>query len=322
MNSQDLIDFLAGNLPGFNLAEFFGTLLEKAALVMGTKILIDLYQFITSAVLSIITCIGSTHDLKVKLIDYTPLLAGIQIIAGTVVTVLVVLEAIERQSGGLLTDKGKSIQLLTGRTILSVCLIYFLPSMFMSKLLEMDKVFIEMIQEFLKLNTNDDKKLIIKMMEISSNNMVSWVGIFVFIVIIVAMVGLTISLSIRTVEILIAILLAPIAAAFYVRDGEVLSTWFKETISIIFTQAMQVFLFLLSMKILIDNKYGFKDFVQGESGYTKLIIFIGIMVVAIRGPRVLRKFVYSSGAGSGVIGAGGAATRFAAMKFIATGGRK
>jgi len=106
----------------------------------------------------------------------------------------------------------------------------------------------------------------------------------------VAFFLLAIAGAIRYVELIIAILLAPTAALSVVRGSGALITWASDTIAIVFTQAIHVLLLQL-LALIITN----------TSGIMMFPLSFGVMAVVLKGPQVLRKYIYSSGTGSKVM---------------------
>lgn len=120
-----------------------------------------------------------------------------------------------------------------------------------------------------------------------------------FIIFIVALIGLTVSNAIRIAELCILYVFAPIMAVSYTGKGETFQIWITQAISVTFTQALQFFLVGLSMNMV------------GELNATKwwtLIAPIGAIVVAIRGPQLLKQYIYSSGVGGFATGMAQSAT--------------
>ena len=108
---------------------------------------------------------------------------------------------------------------------------------------------------------------------------------------------------------------APFVAALFIRNGEYLTNWLKNTCAVVFTQAFHALFLLIAMKILLHEGMGLNEFFSNDEISAALIVtkfftFIGTIVVAIRGPRILKEFLYSSGAGTGFMGIVGTGGRF------------
>jgi hypothetical protein len=111
--------------------------------------------------------------------------------------------------------------------------------------------------------------------------------------------------GIRYIELIVVMLLAPIVSVSAVRNYDAINVWVRETVAIVFTQAIQ----LLLLKIMVAS-------MMNLEGVQKILICIAILVVILRGPQVLRTFMYASGTGNAVVGAAGAAGRMQAMKIM------
>ncbi|MBO9128974.1 conjugal transfer protein TrbL family protein [Bacillus sp. 165] len=103
---------------------------------------------------------------------------------------------------------------------------------------------------------------------------------------------LAIQYIIRTIEILLILIMSPLAAWSIVNeDMNIWGVWWRETVATIFTQSMQIMIIWLAFNS-IGSATELKDFVIG----------FGFMVFCLMGPSFLRKFLYSTGAGRKAVG--------------------
>lgn len=110
----------------------------------------------------------------------------------------------------------------------------------------------------------------------------------------IGFIGLAISAAIRYAELLFLNVIGPTINATYTTRSEVFTTFWIKTVAVVFTQPVQVFLL-----------WGIMSSVQNLT-WGGLVLSFGFCILAIRGPKVLEQFLYSTGVG-------GASARFAGM---------
>ena len=106
--------------------------------------------------------------------------------------------------------------------------------------------------------------------------------------------------ALRYIELGIVLIMGPLAASTYVNRSGVLQTYWTEATAVIFTQIAHV---ILAYWVIQWSSAGT---VWG------LVSSIAAAGISIRGPQVLRQFLYSSGAGGAITGA----SRFAVYKAM------
>ncbi len=256
-------------------------------------------DFITDAFSLITSAIVDATDLY-KYYDISPYMIYIYAIAGSLLVVAVVWEGFKQISGGMVHAEEKSLQQLTLQTIFAGMCIFLFPIIFEDFLLRGNNLLVGMIQDIgINYQSNNVSQMII-----SSMQMTFTYG-FLFLVLGIGFLALSIVAGIRYVECVIAYMLGPIMAISLVNKGEGASIYFRESIAIIFTQTLHMFLlqFLINIILNFNNLFS-------------ICICIGILIVMIKGPGILRKFVYSTGTGSAVVNAAGAGGRMMAMKMM------
>lgn len=126
------------------------------------------------------------------------------------------------------------------------------------------------------------------------------IGIIVMILFFLVILGigfivLVIVAGLRLAQLAFLMVIGPILAVSAVDKGEAFNTWIRESVAVVFTQLLQVWLFGFLMNTLLSG--GFWDIFQA----------IGIIAIMVKGPSSIKTFVHSSGAGSALIGNGKAA---------------
>lgn len=118
---------------------------------------------------------------------------------------------------------------------------------------------------------------------------------------------LAIQYLIRSGELLVLLLFAPIAAITHANeDMNIWGMWWRESIAVVFQQAFQITILWVMFNQLV-----------GEKNLEGCIVAIGLVFVLLKGPSFLRKFIYSSGAGRAVVSAAGGIGRMAIYKYAA-----
>ena len=97
--------------------------------------------------------------------------------------------------------------------------------------------------------------------------------------------------AIRFIDIIISIIISPFVAISLVGDGDGVVNWCKDIFCIVFSQSVLILLLQLLLKIMADNQ-----------NLVGILLSIGCMAVMLRGPQVLRNYVYKTGTGGGVTG--------------------
>ena len=220
----------------------------------------------------------------------------IQAIAGGLLVLRVVWEVFGQLSGNMPETEGRSIAGLAMQILWSAILIAFLPMLVTDYLFRINNY----LMEFINSITNESMSI-----DIITSYIVNTTSIFILVLALIWGIGfllLAIAGAIRYIELIIAIMLAPFAALSVVRGNGALITWSADTTAIVFTQALH--LFLLQVLFLI---------MTGPAGYLmKFLLSFAVMSVVLRGPQILRKYIYSSGTGVKVMPVVGGVGRMAA----------
>ena len=134
------------------------------------------------------------------------------------------------------------------------------------------------------------------------------------IVIGVALVFVAVNNGVRFVELLFLIAVAPLLASSKVTGGDLFDIWGRELIAVVFQEAVQVFALHFGLAFLINPPMIIPLGGVSGSGAVGLVIALGGMIFAIRGPKTLRSLLYrGTSATGGMQAAGTAALRAIAM---------
>jgi len=237
-----------------------------------------------------------------KFFDINILVTYFQIIAGGLLIVFVAWEAFKQLSGGMIPTEEKSIGTLILQTVWAGFLIFFLPWSVTNIFLRLNNYLIKLIQSIgIRIVPNQSFNILLE----PGLTTLGTTLILMMVILFVAFLILGIIAGIRYAELAIVTLVAPLVAVSAVNQGEAISVWVRETVSIVFTQVVHVIL----LQLLISS--------LGRMGvFFNYVISLGIVVVMLRGPKVIRTFIYSTGTGSATVAAVGAAGRMAAFKYM------
>jgi len=239
-----------------------------------------------------------------KFFSYDSYLTQMQAISLALLCLAIAWEGVKYQSGAL--GEEVTITTLVTRSGMAAISIFFLPVLLTKFFLKISNFAVQMIvAEGIKIIPGE-----IGPFDILLNpKKLSAIIIILFLILAIAFVALSIVAGMRYVELIILIMLAPLAAVSIVRETELLDVWLRETITVVFTQPVQIFLLALLMNVVAKMNDPFGVFT----------VAIACLVLMITGPQVLRKFLYNTGTGSAGVKAIGGAGRMAAFKAIGKG---
>lgn len=210
-------------------------------------------------------------------------LGYIQILAGALLVLKVVWEVFGQITGNISNVSDRSVGRLVLQTMWAASLIFLLPIIVTDILIKINNYLMELV---ISIGGSAIDIELLRSTFVTSSNFV----LILALIWAVAFFLLAIAGAIRYVELIIAILLAPTAALSVVRGSGALIAWASDTIAIVFTQAIHVLLLQL-LALIITN----------TSGIMMFPLSFGVMAVVLKGPQVLRKYIYSSGTGSKVM---------------------
>jgi hypothetical protein len=236
------------------------------------------------------------------LTNFEQYLKGVQFFAGGLLVIFVVL-AVFRQLSGVMYQNEKSIGTYFIHVTFAGGLIYILPKTVTLVFLPLNNLLISFIGE-IGIDTS----------RIEDSFQSAWglikeesVMKIIFLILIVALLALGIAGAIRYIETLIAILISPLVALSVINSSDGLNIWIREIVAIIFTQTIH----FLILQILLSIMGGVENFM------VMMILSIGTISVGLRGPQILRQYLYKSGTSSVLVSSAGSAGRIGMIGMIA-----
>lgn len=250
---------------------------------------------IKAAIDIIIDCVVSLSDVN-KYINTSEYLSYVYAIAGGLLIVNIIYQGMKSQTGLV---QMRSLSELTMRTVFGAAGIYVLPWSFMNIMIPLNNFLMYAINS---IGQEITAERLVKMLVFDLTGGVSGFVILMGLIWSIALIVFGIAGGIRHIELIITTLIAPIMSVSLIKGNEGCETWFKEAICIVFTQSVHMLLLKLLINICTQT-----------SGLIMVILTIGIVAIAIRGPQVIRNYMYSSGVGSTGVGAVGGGVRMMAM---------
>lgn len=235
--------------------------------------------------------------------NYKPYLFYIQLVAGGLLALAVAWNCLKQVSGNTFGNEDVSIGTIVIRIVIAGALIWFLPWSVPEIFIRANNALIGLINSVgLQGFTPNTLNSIGDFIKAANFN---WIFLFLVLIIALGLCVIAILGGIRYIELIIAVLVAPFVACRFVDKPESTSVWVREVVALTFTQALHVFLLRVLASILTS-----------VNNLAMPILAIGVVVVMIRGPYVLRKFLYTTGIGSAGVSTVGQVGRWQAMKFI------
>lgn len=244
-----------------------------------------------------VTALGammSTPDLD-SLSNVSKFLFYTKILAYSLLTVNLIFRAWRFQTGKVFGGQTEPLPDLLWRTLLSAILIEGLPQI-LKLLIKLNNALIQLIKTEGKVDFTAGLKVIA-----FPNGGAQLLLIICVVIFTIALVALTVSNAIRLAELVFLYLFAPIMAVSHAGKGESFQIWIMQAVSVSLTQSIQFLLTSFALNFAANISY--------DKWYSYLLP-IGSIVLAIRGPQLLKQFLYSTGVGG--VGTG------AAKSFLST----
>ena len=234
--------------------------------------------------------------------NFDQYLRGVQFFAGGLLVIFVIWSVFRQLSGVMYTDE-KSMGSYFIHITFAGALIYILPKTVTLVFLPINMALINFIGS-VGIDTSG----------IDNTMQTAWGAIMqeefsklMFLILIIAIFVLGIAGAIRYIETLIAILISPLVALSLINNGDGLQVWLRELIAIVFTQTIH----FLILQILLS-------IIGGVENITLMIVLsIGTIAVGLRGPQILRQYLYRTGTSSTLVSSLGSASRLGMMGMIA-----
>ena len=229
-------------------------------------------------------------------------LKGVQFFAGGLLVIFVVL-AVFRQISGVMYTSEKSMGTYFIHVTFAGALIYILPKTVIIIFLPINNILINFIGELGVDSTRLKDSLMSGRILVNNEGKLLLV---IYLIFIIALFALAIAGAIRYIETLIAILIAPLVALSVINNSDGLQVWIREVIAIVFTQTIH----FLILQMLLSIMAGV------ESIVIVILLSIGCIVVGLKGPQILRQYLYRTGTSSALVSAAGSTSRIGMMSMM------
>ena len=230
--------------------------------------------------------------------NFDQYLRWVQFFAGGLLVIFVIW-SVFRQLSGVMYDNEKSLGNYFIQATFAGGLIYILPKTITLIFLPINNALIGFIGSVGISTSRIDDSLQSAWGLVKESEMLK----IVFLILAIAVVVLGIAGAIRYIETLIVILIAPLAAISLINNSDALNVWIREAIAIIFTQTIH----FLILQILLSIISGV------ENMMIMMILSIGTIAVGLRGPQILRQYIYKTGTSSAMVSSAGSVSRLAVM---------
>jgi len=235
------------------------------------------------------------------LTNFNEYLKGVQFFAGGLLVVFVIW-SVFRQISGVMYDNEKSMGTYFLHVTFAGGLIYILPKAVTLVFIPLNNALIGFIGSVGISTSRIDESFQSAWGLIKEEKVV----MIMFLILIIALFVLGIAGAIRYIETLIAILIAPLVAISIINNSDAFHIWTRELIAIVFTQTIH---FLL-LQILLSIMGGVSNMV------IMIILSIGTIAVGLRGPQILRQYLYKTGTSSALVSSVGSVSRLGMISVM------
>jgi hypothetical protein len=253
-----------------------------------TKLIISIFQPIFDGMFQALRLVMLTPTNLSSIPFISDCFQASQILAASLLLTLTVFKAYKYQVNGTTGGQVEPMASILSRAGMSGILIFGLPWILESVLLPANDALMNYVQG---LGVKLDSSMALIMTTSAGMSLVSALFFMIFVV---AMLGLLISNTIRIAELIFLYIAAPILAVSHAGKGESLQIWIMQAVALSFTQVVQYVLVGVAFNLLGS----------ATTEWWTLLGAIGSVVVAIRGPQLLKQFLYSSGVGGAATGVG------------------
>jgi hypothetical protein len=235
------------------------------------------------------------------LTNFDDYLRGVEFFAGGLLVIFVVL-AVFRQLSGVMYQSEKSVGTYFLHITFAGALIYILPKTVTLVFLPINNALINFIGEVGIDTSRIEDSFQSAWGLIREENILK----LIFLILIIALFALGIAAAIRYIETLLVILISPLVALSVINNSDGLNIWIRETVAIIFTQTIH----FLILQILISIMAGVDNFM------VMMILSIGAIAVGLKGPQILRQYLYKTGTSSVLVSSAGTAGRIGMIGML------
>jgi hypothetical protein len=235
------------------------------------------------------------------LANFDQYLKGVQLFAGGLLVIFSVL-AVFRQVSGVMYQSDRSLGNYFINVTFAGSLIYILPKTVTLIFIPINNALIGFIGSVGIDSSRMEDSFQSTWGAVKETEMLK----VMFLILTIALVALGIAAAIRYIEVLIAILAAPLAALSLVNNGDGLNIWIREVVAIVFTQTIH----FLILQILLS--------IMGGVGNMMILIIlsIGTIAVGLKGPQILRQYLYRTGTSSALVSSAGSAGRIGMIGML------
>lgn len=259
---------------------------ERASASIASFILTSIFSPIYGGMVDLLTGILSTPDLKsISFVNKAMIYA--QYIASTLLFTQFAFQVWRSMTSRAFTGQSIPLPDIIWRTFLSGVLIYAMPGI-LDYLLKINQAIIDVVS-----NLNIDFKTQLASIQFPVAGDLSF--IIFFCIWVVALLGLAFSNAVRLGELVFLYILGPILAVSHAGKGESFGIWVMQAVAVSLTQSVQFLLVGAAMNFTTD-------IMKGSQSIGGLLLPIGSIVVAIKGPQMLKQFLYTSGVGNAITG--------------------
>jgi len=228
-------------------------------------------------------------------------LKGVQFFAAGLLVIFVVL-AVFRQISGVMYSSEKSVGTYFIHVTFAGALIYILPKTVTIIFIPINNALIGFIGSV----GFGEGELENTFRSAFAESIGVFIFMFAFFVLLIGICILSIAAAIRYIETLIIILVAPLVAISVINNSDGLQIWFREVIAVVFTQTIHYFILQILISIMLSV----------DSIILMILLSIGCIAVGLKGPQVLRQYLYRTGTSSAVVSTAGSAGRLGMMSMM------
>lgn len=273
-----LVIILVVLFPSTVDASWMGDKVEDAINDVLGKIMNPIYSGMLSALRAVL--INPTNMRGIKYIDQLEL--GMQVLAGALLVTTIAFRGLMYMINGTTGGNNAPISDILARSWMAAILIFGLPWI-------LENVFLK-LNEFLMAWVNsigvDFQNGLLLIVFPSGQGLTN---VIMFCIWLLSLIGLLWSNAVRCAELIFLYIIAPLLAVSQAGRGEALQMWIIQAISVSLTQVVQFALVGLSFNLMQGAGFEWWTYITG----------IGAIVLAIRGPQVIKQFLYTTGTASG-----------------------
>lgn len=197
-------------------------------------------------------------------------------------------------------DGGKPVEILIGQAIKTVALIYLSPWILKEVLIKANNALLPVVSSIgvsiggydPNLSDNLAAAVVNHSIMLRETTGVIILMLLLLVILIIGLIILVILASIRLAQLGFLAAIGPILAVSAQDKGEAFNTWIREAVAVTFTQLLHVWLLGYLMNLIMSGDFW------------NMLASIGVLVIMIGGPSVIKPYLHSSGVGGAITGTG------------------